>query len=76
MHWFRLDQFQGFDELKKQYEATVLTPYTFQNKVYGLPITLDYHLLFIRDDIFDELGLAGAGHLDRTVRYAADFAAQ
>ena len=52
-----LDQFQGFDELKKQYEATVLTPYTFQNKVYGLPITLDYHLLFIRDDIFDELGL-------------------
>jgi len=35
----------------------LLLPYRYKEAVYGLPITLDYHMLFYRSDILDELGV-------------------
>lgn len=43
--------------LKEQVIPTQLEPYTFDDKVYGVPIIMDGKAFFYNKDIFDELNL-------------------
>ena len=52
-----LSSLDGFDELRSQFIETAFDPYTYKNGVYALPVTMDYHVLFTRDDIMQDLGL-------------------
>lgn len=52
-----LSGYEGFDELRDVFGDTLLAPYTYRGKVFALPVTLDYHVMFYRQDILGELGL-------------------
>lgn len=52
-----LSQFDGFDELKKEFYDSAFIPYTYENGVYALPETQTYPMMFVRTDIFEELGI-------------------
>lgn len=52
-----LSQFDDFDEVIKRFGDTSLVPYQYEDGVYGIPNTETYPMLFVRTDIFEELGL-------------------
>lgn len=52
-----LSELDGFDELAKNFLPTSFTPYSFNEKIYAIPVQLDFHVMFTRDDILDELGM-------------------
>ena len=48
---------EPYEEMKEQYGETGLMPYTFRGACYGVPVTMDFFMMFYRTDILDELGL-------------------
>lgn len=53
-----LTQFDGFEELKKQYHESAFVPFEFKGGIYGLPETQNFNVLFYRTDILgDDLGM-------------------
>ncbi len=52
-----LSKMEGFAAIEEAYGSNLLLPYTYQEAVYALPVTLDYHMMFYRRDILQELGL-------------------
>lgn len=52
-----LSQFEDFAEVADRFSKTALTPYQYNGGVYGLPNTETYSMLFVRTDIFEELGI-------------------
>lgn len=52
-----LSQFDDYDEVIGRFSKTASVPYEYNGGVYGLPNTETYNMLFIRTDIFEELGL-------------------
>lgn len=53
-----LDGFEGFGAVSKRFMPTATAPYTLEGHTYGLPETQAFNMLFYRQDILDELGLA------------------
>lgn len=47
-----------YDTLVQQVYPSALVPFTFSGGVYAMPETQTFDMMFIRDDIFEELGLA------------------
>jgi ABC-type glycerol-3-phosphate transport system substrate-binding protein len=54
---YDLSTFSDFDSVRKWYNPTSFIPYEFQGGTYALPMTQDFHMMFYRTDIFEELGL-------------------
>ena len=52
-----LSQFDGYEELIREYDYSVIVPFEYAGGVYGLPETQYYHVMFYRSDIFEELGI-------------------
>ncbi len=52
-----LSQFEDFEEVTGRFSKTALVPYQYGDGVYGLPNTETYPMLFVRTDIFEELGI-------------------
>lgn len=52
-----LSGYEGFEEVAKRFYPSALVPYTFMGKTYALPETQSFSMMFVRNDIFDELGL-------------------
>ncbi|MCL2601143.1 MAG: extracellular solute-binding protein, partial [Treponema sp.] len=50
-----LSQFEGFDNVVAQFCESVITPFRFQDGVFGLPETQFFHVMFYRRDILAEL---------------------
>jgi len=55
---YDLSKFEGYDELIKEFDHSVIVPFEYAGGVYGLPETQYFHVMFYRKDILDELGLA------------------
>lgn len=55
---FDLTQFSDYEEIVKRFMPTASDPYKFGNGVYALPDTQTFYTMFIREDIFKELGLS------------------
>ena len=53
-----VSQMADYDEVEKQIYDSAFIPFTFDNKVYAVPETQNFYMMFIRDDVFGELGLA------------------
>lgn len=53
-----LTQFDDYEEVAKRFMPTASDCYKFGNGVYALPDTQTFYMMFIRDDIFEELGLS------------------
>lgn len=52
-----LSEFEDFEEVTNRFSKTALEPYRYDGGVYGLPNTETYPMLFVRTDIFEELGI-------------------
>lgn len=52
-----LTQFPDFPEVALRFKKSALVPFRFRDKVFGLPETQSFPMLFYRADILDELGL-------------------
>ena len=52
-----LNQFQDVDEVKSRFYESALTAFTFDGKLYALPETQTFPVMFYRKDILDQLGL-------------------
>lgn len=47
----------GVKELEAEYIPGCFTPFTLENHLYGIPLTNDFGVMFVRTDIFRSLGL-------------------
>ncbi len=52
-----LSQFEDCAEVCGRFMDSALTPLSFDGKLYGLPETQSYYMLFYRKDILEEMGL-------------------
>ncbi len=48
---------EGLDEVKQRFSKTAMIPVTLYDEIYGLPETEAFSVLFVRLDIFAELGM-------------------
>ncbi len=52
-----INEMEGFEEVTKRFDETALIPLSLHGKTYGLPETQTFSMLFIRLDVFAELGM-------------------
>lgn len=52
-----LSNFEGFSEVMKRFNPGIMRSYQYVDKIYGLPETQTYNMMFYRTDIFDQLGI-------------------
>ncbi len=52
-----LSQFEGYEEVARQFADTAMDPYLFNGGCYGIPETQSFHMMFYRTDIFAELNI-------------------
>ena len=52
-----LSTLDGFEELSGQFAPEAILPYSHKKKVFGIPVTMGFHMMFLRTDILSELGL-------------------
>lgn len=52
-----LDTYLGFEETVDRFMPTAMDPYRFYGHTYAMPETQSFNMMFVRTDIFEELGL-------------------
>ncbi|NLC68172.1 MAG: extracellular solute-binding protein [Clostridiaceae bacterium] len=52
-----LGAFEGFNEIKAWFPKRALVPVSYNNKIYGMPESLTWDMLFYRKDVLYELGI-------------------
>ena len=52
-----LNRFKDFEEVSKRFLPERMVPLTFNDKVYALPETQNFNVMFYRTDILEELGV-------------------
>lgn len=53
-----LDDFDGIDEVVARFQPDATVPYQYEGKLYGLPLTQNFSMMFCRTDILEELGIS------------------
>lgn len=54
-----ISQFPDYEEVIQRYAPNVMTLYTYQGGVYGLPISQNFSMMFCRDDVLASFGFDG-----------------
>lgn len=54
---YDLTQFEDYEEVLKNFQTGAEVPYIYKGKTYALPDTQSFNVMFVRTDIFRELGL-------------------
>ncbi len=52
-----LSDFPDYAEIKNRFDASLSIPFTYLGKVYALPETISFPVLYYRTDVFEELGV-------------------
>lgn len=52
-----LSDFSDYSEIKKRFNDSLSIPFTYLGKVYALPETISFPVLYYRTDVFEELGV-------------------
>lgn len=55
---YDISKFSDYEEVIKRFSQTAMDPYKYKGGVYGIPETQSFYMMFVRTDIFEELGLA------------------
>lgn len=53
-----LSGFEDCDELLREFSPEETVGFIYDGGLYGIPMTADMHMMFVRTDIFEELGIA------------------
>ena len=59
-----ISEYKDFSQISSRFCDKALTPYTYKNGVYGVPLEQNVQMLFYRTDIFEELGLSAPATWD------------
>ena len=54
---YDLSTFKDYNQVISRFAKGAVTPYEYKSGVYGLPDTQSFLMLFVRTDIFEEMGL-------------------
>lgn len=54
---YDLKSFPDYDSVVKRFRENAMVPYEYRGGAYALPLTQDFHMMFYRTDIFEELGI-------------------
>lgn len=54
---YPLDETDGLETLAAQCQSEAFVPYEYNGKCYGVPLTQNFSMMFVRTDIFEELEL-------------------
>lgn len=49
--------FDDFEDITKRFNRNAIKPFEYRGAVYALPETFSYPMMFVRTDIFEEMGL-------------------
>lgn len=52
-----LSELSGFDEMTVDYTDNAFEPYTYNNKVYAVPLNRSWAMMFYRKDILSDIGI-------------------
>lgn len=52
-----LNGYDGLEKIQAQCQTQSLVPYEYNGHYYGVPLTQSFPMMFVRTDIFEELGL-------------------
>lgn len=52
-----LSDFSDYEEIKKRFNDSLSIPFTYLDKVYAIPETISFPVLYYRTDVFEELGV-------------------
>lgn len=55
---YDLSEFDDYTDVTKRFSKNAMIPFEYKNGVYGLPDTQSFMMMFVRTDIFGELGLS------------------
>lgn len=55
---YDISKFDDYEQVIKRFSSSAMTPYKYKDGVYALPGTQSFYMLFVRTDIFDELGIS------------------
>jgi ABC-type glycerol-3-phosphate transport system substrate-binding protein len=55
---YDMSAFEDFNDIMSRFHSTAGIPYHYNGGCYGIPVTLNFHMMFYRKDIFEELGIA------------------
>lgn len=64
-----LTEFSDFEEVKKRFPEGLHVPATVEDGIYALPDTINFWVLFYREDILESLGLPVPETLDQVKTY-------
>ena len=53
-----ISKFDGYNEVINRFSRDAMRPFSYNGGVYGLPQTQSFEMMFVRTDIFNELGLS------------------
>jgi len=53
-----LSTYEGFDAITERFYPSALVPYKFEGGTWALPCAQGFSVMFVRTDIFEELGIA------------------
>jgi len=54
---YDLSQFESFEDIRARFQKTAFNAYTFKGKVYAIPETQEFNMMFVRSDILDEFAI-------------------
>lgn len=63
-----LTQFSDFDEVASQYPEKLLVPSMIEDRVYGMPETMNFYVMFYRTDVLDNIGIEPFDTMDEVVQ--------
>lgn len=52
-----MNDMEGFDEVKSRFQRNAMVSYTYDDKVYGVPINQAFPMMFYRKDMLAEVGI-------------------
>ncbi len=52
-----LTQFDDFDKVANQYPENLLVPSMIEDKIYAMPETMNFYVMFYRTDVLDNIGM-------------------
>lgn len=52
-----VSKYKQYDSIISRFQESSMLPYSYRKSVYAIPNTQDFNMMFIRTDIYDELGL-------------------
>ncbi len=54
---YDLSQFEGFEDVRKQFVDATLTPYEYMGGTYAIPETMNFNVMFYRKDLLTRYGI-------------------